>query len=116
MTNAENDREAVEWLEEAIRRHEAVRMAVPGPVAPDLTEALAHERRILALAREALAMRERGVWAWCVEPDDDDDELLPPTERGGGGREAALRHRDEHHPGGRVYPLYAGEPEESSHG
>ena len=86
MTNAENDREAVEWLEEAIRRHEAVRMAVPGPVAPDLTEALAHERRILALAREALAMRERGVWAWCVEPDDDDDELLPPTERGGGGR------------------------------
>ena len=112
MTDHEKDREAVEWLEEAIRRNEAMRMATPIMSASIFTEAIAHQRRLLTLAREALATRERGIWAWCVEPDDDDEELLPPTVARGGGREAALRHRDEYYPGGRVFPLYAGEPVE----
>lgn len=92
MTDHEKDREAVEWLKTEMRWADM----------NDLEEHAMNCRRVLALAREALAMRERGPVWWTVRHKD-------------GTYLDYMWDRPEYvecEEGDAIVPLYAGEPVE----
>lgn len=106
MTESEKDREAVEWMELAIERHEEIRR-MAASAAPGIADDIRTERRLLALAREALAMRERGPVWWTVRHKDG-------TYLDG---DPCIWDRPEYvecEEGDEIIPLYAGDPVEVS--
>lgn len=101
MTDHEKDREAVEW---AVRAAESA-ATPPYPSDGIATLGVEYMRVVAALAREALAMREQGVWAYWVEGSMASDGIC-------GDLADAVVERDFLDPGARIIPLYAGEPVE----
>lgn len=101
MTDAEKDREAVEW---------GVKMA-EGDWRSESGDKM---RRVLALAREALEMRERGPVGYQVQTLGDGPKWYPQSV--GYDKADAERICRRWKLGGnvtaRIVPLYAGTPEE----
>lgn len=107
MTDHEKDREAVEW---AVRAAESA-ATPPYPSDGIATLGVEYMRVVAALAREALAMRERGPVGWVVVQEGEsvrdviEWEAHPHRE---------LAESDAIDEGGHIIPLYAGEPVEVS--